>query len=188
MNETIEVIRRRYSCRAFTGEPPGDEPLRAVAEAALAAPSAMNRQLWRVIVVKDRALIADMEAEGLRRLAAEPDQSAFERIQSRGGRLFYNAPCLLVIPVDRREYGDSAVFDCGIITQTVALAAASLGIDSCICGLAGQAFAGERAEEFRRRLGFPEGFTHGMTVLLGYAQTAGGTPHAADISKLTFID
>ena len=183
MNETFQSIYRRYSCRAFTDEMPSDEDLMAIAQAALAAPSAMNRQPWRVIVVKDRALIADMQAEGTRALQAEADQTTWERIKSRGGKLFYDAPCMITVPVV-----NAAHTDCGILTQTIAVAAASLGIESLICGLAGAAFNGGKAEEFKRRLGFPEGFEHGMTVLLGYAANPGGQQHALDFSKISVIE
>lgn len=39
--------------------------LQTIAEAAIQAPSGMNRQAWRVIVVKDKELMQDMESEGL---------------------------------------------------------------------------------------------------------------------------
>lgn len=57
MNETLKVIAERYTCRDYKDEMPSDEILQAIAEAAIEAPSGMNRQAWRVIVVKDRALI-----------------------------------------------------------------------------------------------------------------------------------
>ena len=47
---TIEAIKTRYSCRAFSDKTPSNEDLQTIAEAALAAPSGINRQLWRVIV------------------------------------------------------------------------------------------------------------------------------------------
>ena len=53
MNDTLKVITERYSCRDFRDEMPLDEILQAIAEAGVKAPSSMNRQPWRVIVVKD---------------------------------------------------------------------------------------------------------------------------------------
>ena len=176
-NETIKTIYARHTCRAYTGELPPDDKLQVIAQAALAAPSAMNRQPWRVIVVKDRALITELESEGLARIQAEPDQTTWERLKSRGGTLFYNAPCLLVIA------SDNAPADCGILAQTAALAATSLGVDNCICGLAGAAFGGERGDEFKQRLGFPAGYQHGLTLLLGYGKEA-GQGHELDHAKL----
>ena len=64
--DTIKAIRTRYSCRAFSDKMPSDEHLRTIAETAVAAPSGMNRQLWRVIVVKNKQLLADLETDVLR--------------------------------------------------------------------------------------------------------------------------
>jgi len=186
--DTIKAIRTRYSCRAFLDKMPANEELQIIAEAAAASPSGMNRQLWRIIVVKNRALIAELEAEGMKNLAALPDKSMFERILSRGGKLYYNAPCMIVVPIAKTEPAGAELFDCGIVSENIALAAASLGIDSLICGLAAFSFAGEKGSEFKRRLGFPEGYEIGIAVLLGYAANPGGKPHEPDLSKITVIE
>lgn len=187
MNETLNVIAKRYSCRDFKNEMPPDEILQAIAEAAIQAPSGMNRQAWRVIVVKDQNLIKDMEAEGMSYLAGMEDKSSYTRIMERGGRLFYGAPCMIVVPVDPAQYAP-ALIDCGILCQNIALAATSLGIANIMCGFTGLAFAsGLRAEEFSKRLGFPEGYAFGCSVLLGYAKTE-RPPHVPDKEKITFIE
>ena len=92
---------------------PTDAELYTIAQSAVAAPSGMDRQLWRVIIVKNRELIAEMEAEGMKLLAAMPDKSTYERIMSRGGKLFYNAPCMTVVPIAKAEPAGAEMFDCG---------------------------------------------------------------------------
>lgn len=187
MNETLEVIAKRYSCRDYREEMPSDEILWAIARAAVQAPSGMNRQAWRVIVVKDRALMKDMETEGMSYLAGMEDKSAYNRIMDRGGRLFYGAPCMIVAPIDPKQYAP-ALIDCGILCQNIALAATSLGVANIMCGYTGLAFAsGLRAEEFGRRLGFPEGYAFGCSVLLGYANTT-RPPHLPDEGKISFVE
>lgn len=186
-NETIKTMLRRYSCRAYTGRIPSDEDLRIIANAAVAAPSAMNLQRWQVIVVKNQELIRDMEAEGMRILENMEDKSTYERIMSRGGKLYYNAPSMVVIAIPKNENPGSELLDCGIITQNIALAATSLGIDNVICGMTRLCFSHERADEFKQRLNFPEGYDFGMSVLLGYAQTP-GKPHEPDMGKVTFVE
>jgi nitroreductase len=186
--DTIQTIFTRYSCRDFTDRTPSDEDLQTIVKAATAAPSGMNRQLWRVIVVKNRELIDDMEAEAMRNLAQLPDQSMLERIMERGGKLFYNSPCLIVLPVTIAERAGAELLDCGIVTENIALAATSLGINNLICGLAAFAFAGTKGPEFKKRLGFPEGYEIGMAVLLGYAAIPGGQSHELNLSKISFIE
>lgn len=185
MNETLNVIANRYSCRDYMEEMPSDEILQAIAEAAIQAPSGINRQAWRVIVVKNRDLMQDLETEGLSYLAGLEDKSTYLRIMERGGRLFYGAPCMVVVPIEAEQQPQ---IDCGILCQNIALAATSLGIANVICGLTGTAFAsGLRTEEFSKRLGFPTGYVFGCSVLLGYAKTT-KAPHDPDKDKIIFIN
>lgn len=185
MNETLKVIANRYSCRDYRDEMPSDEMLQLIAEAAVQAPSGVNRQAWRVIVVKNKELIRDLESEGLSYLAGLEDKSTYQRIMDRGGRLFYGAPCMIVVPIASEQ---GAQLDCGILCQNIALAATSLGLANVICGLTGTAFAsGLRSEEFSRRLGFPEGYVFGCSVLLGYAKTS-KEPHEPDKNKILFVE
>lgn len=185
-NETLDAIAKRYSCRDFKSDTLSSEIIQAIADAAIQAPSAMNRQPWRVVVVTDKTLLQDLESEGMSFLQSLEDKSTYDRIMERGGTLFYNAPCMIVIPVEKAQY-ESALIDCGIMCQNITLAAQSLGVASVICGLTRTAFAsGTRSEEFCTRLGFPEGFTFACSVLLGFANTA-KEPHTPDKDKIIFV-
>ncbi len=187
MNEVLNVIAKRYTCRDYRDEMPTDEILQSIAKAAIEAPSGMNRQAWRVIVVKDKVLIREMETEGMAYLANMEDKALYNRIMERGGRLFYGAPCMIVVPIDPAQYGP-ALIDCGILCQNIALAATSLGVANTMCGFTGLAFAsGQRAEEFGKRLGFPQGYAFGCSVLLGYANTT-KPPHEPDKEKVIFVE
>ncbi|WP_099204102.1 nitroreductase [Scatolibacter rhodanostii] len=187
MNETLKAIENRYSCRDFKPEMLSEEVLQAIAKAAVQAPSAMNRQPWRIVVVKDQELMQEIEQEGLKTLSDMEDKSAYNRIMERGGKLFYGAPSMIVVPIDSAEYA-SAMLDCGIVCQNIVLAAESLGVGSVICGLLRTAFAKEeRAKEWAARLKFPEGYVLGCSVLLGYANTS-KQPHEPDIEKIVVLE
>ena len=97
MNETLQTIMSRFSCRDFADKPLTNEQIKALADAALAAPSAMNRQPWHVIMITDKALIDELDAEGMNILRAAEDKSGYERVMSRGGKIFYNAPCMMMM-------------------------------------------------------------------------------------------
>ncbi len=185
MNETLNVIASRYSCRDFKPDALPEKTLQAIATAAVQAPSGMNRQAWRVIVIKNKGLIEEMDAAGMAQLASMEDKSGYNRMMERGGRLFYGAPAMIVIPVNEAS---PDLIDCGIVCENIALAAASLGVGSVICGMARLIFAdGHGAEALKKRLGFPEGYAFGCSVLLGYANTA-KAPHEPDMAKIIVVE
>lgn len=186
MNETLKVIEERFSCRSFTDRVPQDEDLAAITQAAIQAPSGMNRQYWHVIVLKDKSIIDEMEDEGMKILSGMEDASMYQRIMERGGKLFYNAPCMIVIAIKEAFPKGAELIDCGILAQNIVLAATSLDLASLHCGFVGLAFAGSRADDFKSRLKFPSDYECGMGVLLGYAADI-AFPHAPDPEKITVI-
>jgi nitroreductase len=124
----------------------------------------------------------------MKALKALADKSAYARLLSRGGTLFYKAPCMIVVAINSIDTSGYEPVDCGIATQSIALAATSLGIDNLICGLAKFAFTGERSEEFKQRLNFPKGYEIGIAVLLGYAAEPGGKPQESNADKITIVE
>ena len=72
--ELLEAMRSTFSCREFTGEPVPDEALFRILDAARYAPSGGNRQGWRVVVVRDRAVrerMAELVKPVMRRYVAQ---------------------------------------------------------------------------------------------------------------------
>jgi len=185
MNDTLRVIRDRYSCRDFDERPVGGELLKMIAEAGIQSPSGSNTQKWHIVMVSDRALISEIEGAGLAVIKALPDQAIYDRLNARGGTIFYHAPVFIVVAIDAT--GDSLpLMDCGICVENMTLAASSLGLASCICGLAGFAFREKDAEKFKAKLKFPPGYELGMTILVGY-EKAPGRPHTPNPDKITYI-
>lgn len=186
MNETLQTIATRFSCRSFTDAMPTDEQLSVIAKAGIQAPSGMNRQGWQVIVVKNEELIKEMDTEGMKVMSNMEDKTMFNRIMSRGGKLLYNAPCLIVIAIKEADPKGAELVDLGIVAQNIVLAATSLGIDNVHCGLLGLAFAGEKTDDFKARLQFPDGYEYGIGILLGFAKET-KPPHEPDEGKITII-
>lgn len=56
-NAALENIMTRTSVRSYTSEPVSDENIETLLRAAMAAPTAGNKQPWRFVVVKERALL-----------------------------------------------------------------------------------------------------------------------------------
>ena len=183
MNDTIKTIMERYSCRDFADTPLTEEQVKILIDAALASPSAMNLQPWHIIMICDIALIDEMDIEGMNVLRDSDDQTVYNRMMERGGKLFYNAPCMMLVA---KNSMDSAPLDCGILIQNVALAASSLGLGNVICGMARIPLSGSRKEEFLKRMSFPENHEFATSILIGTAKS-GKEPHELDYSKVTKV-
>jgi len=183
MNEVMKAITDRYTCRDFSPESLSDADVQALMTAALAAPSAMNKMPWQVIVVTDKGLIDEMDAAAMQEISGWDDKTAHNRMKERGGKIFYNAPCMIFITNDGSEY---SALDGGIVTQNIALAAHSLGLGSVICGMARIPLNGAKGADFQKRLQIPEGHTFGMSICVGKANS-GKAPHEHDTGKITYI-
>jgi len=183
MNETLENIYGRYTCRDFKDTALADEKIEHLVKAALSAPSAVNLQPWHVIMVTDKALIDELDAEGMDILRNEEDKSTYERMMARGGKLFYNAPCLAIVLSDGSKWG---TLDSGILCQNVVLAAESMGLGTCIVGMAGIPLGGPKASAYRERLGFPDGYEFAIGILVGEINS-GKEPHEHDREKVSYV-
>ncbi len=181
MNATMNTILSRYSCRAYTDEALTSQELQTLVDAALAAPTGMNRQGYRVVVIKDKALLKRMDDLCMGDLKALPDQSAYDRFMQRGGTLFYNAPVMIMLPI---EQGTQT--DVGIVAQNICLAAQSMGLGSCHCGMARMVFENGRQAEYERLLQFPQGYVFGLAVLVGHS-AMNAAPHPLDREKVIYI-
>lgn len=182
MNETLQTIKNRYSCRSFTGEAIEKEKVEAIASAAVQSPSGLNHQPWKIIVLQNKSMIDEMDAALMKKLAAQEDHSAYDRMMSRGGKVFYNAPCMYVIA---KLPGKD--MDCGIVSENMALAASSLGLGNVICGMAGMLINDEIGAAYKEKL-IPEGYEFGVALLAGYPTNPNGTPHEPDMSKIIYVD
>ena len=61
--ELMEAIRTRRSIRSFENSAVPDAHLRRIIEAATWAPSGFNKQPWKFMVIRERAVIDQMAAE-----------------------------------------------------------------------------------------------------------------------------
>jgi nitroreductase len=164
--EVLEAIRERRSVRRFTEDPVSTEDLTRVLEAAQWAPSWVNVQPWKIIIVKDAAK-KEALAESL--LPKNP-----------AAKGFIQAPVLLVLVGERNKsglYGDSFstdkgdwyMFDLGIAAQNITLAAHALGLGTVHVGALDHKKAGEILE-------VPEGFEVVEILPLGHPTFAPKAP------------
>ena len=162
-NQVLTQLRARKSVRAFTDEPVSPAVKRAVLEAACAAPTAGNQQLYTILDITEQAL---KDA-----LADSCDHQPF----------IARAPMVLIFCADCRKWYDAfaaggceprkpgpgdlwlALSDANIAAQNAVTAAWSLGLGSCYIG-----DILENAETHRALLRLPEYVVPAAMAVFGY--------------------
>jgi nitroreductase len=183
VNEVLEAIGKRYSARAYKDAPLTEAQREALINAALAAPSAWNKQPYQVIGVGDRELLRQIDADVLEALAAA-EPAAAERVAGRGGKVMYDAPFVIFVPV--ADASHTSLVDVGIAAQNICLAAHSLGLGSVIMAMPLALFSGEKGAYWRERLGFYEGYGFGIAVAAGVSD-AENAPHPLKTDRVSII-
>jgi len=183
-NQVIETIKSRRSIRAYKPQPLSQEQIDILIEAALAAPSAKNMQPWSINVLQNKAVIDEWEKAVVNYFVQREDKVMLDILTSRKFRIFYDAPCVFVIPINLQSI--YAAIDAGILVQNIALAAKSIGLDSVILGIPHVIFTSEKADEWKKKLSFPEGFVYGISIAVGYADME-KQPHVLEPSKVVYI-
>lgn len=141
----FQTILARRSIRQYTAQPIAPHEIRRLLEAAMAAPSASNRQPWHFVVITDRGTL-DSLAE------AHPH-----------GKMLFSAPlCIAVCGDHQNEYW---VQDCSAATENVLLAATAMGLGSVWLGVHPRQ---ERERAVRDILGIPPQYTPLCLISIGY--------------------
>lgn len=143
-----DIIRTRRSVRSYQDKPVSDEVLKRVLEAARWAPSAMNNQPWKLVVVRD--------AGKRRELAVAAHNQMF----------LAEAPIVLAavsLDPDRIMSCEVPLYpvDVSIAVDHLILAAAAEGLGTCWIGSFGQDFV-------REILDVPENYKVVVLTPLGY--------------------
>lgn len=168
-NEVLKVIASRAACRDYKDQPVEREKIEAIVKAGLHSPSALNRQPWKILAITDKALIDEINDDVLEFLKAMDDPTVYQRTMDRGGKPYYNAPVMILV-LKSKEAGEWDSIDCGIVVQTMALAAQSLGLGNVIAAMTATSFVkGARQAEFRAKVNWPDEYEFGMGILVGYS-------------------
>ena len=162
--EFTELVRRRYSVRAYKPDPVEDEKLQQVLEAARRAPTAANRQPFRLMVIPTKGC----EAE-LRRIYP--------------AQWFAEAPliiCACALPAQGWVRADGKPYvdvDVAIAMDHLILAATEAGLGTCWIAAFDPAVA-------REVLDLPEGVEPIAFTPLGYAADQFGSRGRKPLSDL----
>ncbi len=132
MSAFMEVIKGRRSIRNFQDQEITEEQLRQILDAVQWSPSWANTQCWEIVVVRDPEVKAELHATIPKSNPA-----------SKG---FPTAPAVLVLCGKLNssgyykgqvttKFGDWFLFDLGIASQSICLAAYDQGLGTVIIGL-----------------------------------------------------
>ena len=156
----LDVIFSRKSVRTYTDQPVSEEQVETLLKAAMAAPTGMNVQPWRFVVVRDQAV---------KDALAGP----------RGG-MIAQAPVVIVIcgetTLMRKPWGEpdadpvevengNWTQDCSAATENLLLAAEALGLGAV--WTAAHPYE-DRVNPIRETLGLPANVTPLCVVPVGY--------------------
>ncbi len=155
-NAVIDNIMTRTSVRAYQDRDVEEEKVETMLRAAMAAPSAGNKQPWKFVVVRDRDILHEISAN------------------LHTMRMAEHAPLAIVVcgdmentfPEDGRDYW---VEDASAATENLLLAAHGLGLGAVWCGIYPM---GKRVAFLQELLRLPEHIVPLNVIPIGYPAEA----------------
>ena len=160
MNQIIEAMLRRRSCRSYEPRQVDEAALQEILHAGTYAASGMGRQAAKIVVVQDPDTIAQ-----LRRMNAEI-------MGNPNTDPFYGAPTVCVVLADTnvRTWQE----DGSLVIGNLMLAASTLGVGSCWIHRAREEFDSEEGKSLLAKWDIPDCYRGVGHCILGYpAQTPG---------------
>lgn len=147
--EQLAYILDRRSIRRYTSQKIDNETIKDLLEAAMYAPSAVNKQPWHFVVVDNREMLERMM-----------------EVHPHAGMLRTASHAIVVCGDEKLQHDDGYwIVDCGAATQNLLLAAHCLGLGSCWVGLHPRE---GRKTAFSELLGLPGHVKPFALVALGY--------------------
>ncbi|MCL7415664.1 MAG: nitroreductase family protein [ANME-2 cluster archaeon] len=165
----LDIIKSRRSVRDFLKRPVEDDQIADILEAGRWAPSGLNNQPWRFVVVTDKGLAASLAD------------------CTRYGSIIQGAPLLIAVFLDKEVMYDHTkdTQACGAAIQNMLLTAHGMGL--------GAVWLGEilnHKAEVSRILEAPESMELMAVVAVGYP-AAGSRSRSGvrrDISEIAFAE
>ena len=165
------AIYTRRAIRNYTAQPIDEAKLRMLIDAAVQAPSAVNRQPWAFSVVRDKSLLEQIsQAAKTHMLRTSPaallSHHFQEVLNDPKFNIFYNAPVLIVISSVEEE--PWAIEDCSLAAENLMLAARAAGLGTCWIGFA-QGWL--RTDEGKAALQLPASYRPVAPIIVGHPES-----------------
>ena len=155
MNDVIQAMIDRRSCRSYTNEQVHEDHLEQILLAGTYAASGMGKQAAKIIVVQDKETIEQLQAMNAA-IMGNPDLDPF-----------YGAPtvCVVVADPEVRTWQE----DGSLVIGNLMLAASTLGVASCWIHRAQQEFDAPEGKALLEKWGIPARYRGVGHCILGYA-------------------
>lgn len=175
MSEFFQVLEQRRSIRKYEDRDVPEELVQRILEAVRWSPSWTNCQCWEIVVVRDAATKEKLQQTILPKNPATKAIVAAPVVLAVCGRLgvsgyYDNQPST--------KFGDWFLFDLGIATQSLCLAAQDLGLGTVIVGLLDH----DRAKAV---LNVPDGVELVALIPLGYPAKTPPAPKRREAAEFT---
>lgn len=130
--ELEEAIMGRRSVRDYETRPIPEETIGQILKAGAMAPSAMDAQPCRFIVIENRQRMLEVAEKIKQRLGALGFGARLaERARIKPDVIFYGAPLLILVVAEKSDWAET---DCALAAQNMMLRAYDLGLGSCFIG------------------------------------------------------
>lgn len=174
MNESINTIMTRTSVRSFSDTAVPPETIETLLRAAMAAPSAKNRQPWHFFVICDKTVcrqIAGVLEYGRQSLMS----AAYAIIVAGDSTRFFEEP----------EAVGYWVEDCSAAAENLLLAAHALGLGAVWCGVYP---IEERVRSLRDAAGIDSRYIPMCIIPIGYPDAVHEPKDKWDPAKVSYLD
>ena len=175
MADLMGVIKERRSIRKYQAKDIPGEIVDKVLEAVRWTPSWINTQCWEIIMVTDQSLKKKLQATISKGNPAAKSIVEAPVILAVCGKLEKSGYYKDKVST---KFGDWYMFDLGLATQTICLAACDFGLGTVIVGL----FDHDRAKEI---LNVPTGYELVVLIPMGYPAKIPSAPTRREINEFT---
>ena len=176
-------IKGRRSVRAYTDEPVSQEQIQAIIEAGTWAPTGMNRQPWKFIVIQNKQTIKTI-SDQTKALIKQIRPELASRFSTEQDIICYDVPVLVLICTEKDKQWDNLnLIDCVLAAQNMFLKAYELGLGTCYMGFV--SYLNNDAETLKK-VGVPDNYQLMVPLILGHPKMmqGKGNRNKPDISIL----
>ncbi len=184
--EFAELIGKRRAVRAYKDSPIEQSDIQSLIDAAILAPSAMNRQPWAFAASVDPKRIDDFSSRARAWLLENTGETSadipiHQMLEDPELALLHHAPALVLVLAKSSDRQASE--DCCLAAENLMLAARDAGLGTCWIGLSRPWFD---LPSTKLELGLPENYRIVAPIIVGHPKSW-PEPHGRNPAEIHWI-